>query len=177
MLKDNTINNMDRRNKILINGNNWYYLIVLFFIQLQSCGNSEMQYDKTYIKCCWRCTYQSDITLILNDDSTFIANNIPDVKVFLGRDSTMNNDDYYYFEKYQMRGVSGRWELSTETPEIILEYYSSPQNIHKKRVFIEKDNLFDGYRLVIPYDSINEEMSLDYEPTWLFETERILYNL
>lgn len=175
MFNDNTINNMGRRNKILINRDKRYCLLALFFILLQSCGNPKRLYDMTDIKCCWRCSYQSDITLILNDDSTFVANNVPDVKVFLGKDSILDNKNYIYFDKYQMRGVNGRWKLSTETPEIILEYYSSPQNIDKKIVYIESSVFFNDYWLVVPYDSISEKISLTHEPTWLFETESILY--
>lgn len=115
---------------------------------LHSCndtGVSNISFDTSQI---W---YDHKVSLlVLLKDSVFVANNIPDVKVFIGKDSIFKNGKYFPIYKYQDKGVIGRWRFVTTdktNPKIELSYCANEDNnnphaISKKDIFIRRSYLF-----------------------------------
>lgn len=54
-------------------------------------------------------TYSS---LVLFEDSTFIANNIYNFRVNIGKDSLLNDGEWKYVVKHQGEGITGKWYVS-----------------------------------------------------------------
>lgn len=53
-------------------------------------------------------------SILFLEDSTFIANNIYDIRINLGPDSIMIGNEYKYYEKYQTHGIVGKWWNSND---------------------------------------------------------------
>lgn len=91
---------MDRKNIFLIAS--------LLSLMIMSCGERAVQCSRGELVGKW---VDDEAMLVLLDDSTFVANNIFDVKIALGTDTIVKNGNTYVVNKFQTTGVIGRWRL------------------------------------------------------------------
>lgn len=150
-------------------------VVSLIFLLPETSDNTLEPPDFTGV---WEEYSEGSSNLILFDDSTFLANNMPGIGNMLKKDSLLINGEWKYCAREQGYGVVGHWYLSYDSYynrwEVrIYSDYSVGINFEARRVFRYGIFPTDEYELVyiIDVDYMTEKVYrkkcsiADYNPS------------